>query len=154
MKNLLFILFAILLCSCKKYKEGPAISLRTKTNRITGTWKIEKLYINDIDSTSEYQKSDAIKCFIQEYHCLGDPTMRIIPYSCKQELTLKDITVNNNRPPDISNNIINVAGDNSYINIEPNGFPYKINLENKKAGLYYVRISTDSDIINKKIIIQ
>jgi len=57
MKNLLFILFAfaILLCSCKKYKEGPAISLRTKTNRITGTWKIERLYINDIDSTNEYQ---------------------------------------------------------------------------------------------------
>ena len=46
----------MLLCACNKYKEGPLISLRTKTNRITGTWKIEKLYINDIDSTSEYQK--------------------------------------------------------------------------------------------------
>ena len=33
---------AFVLGSCGKYEEGPSFSLRTKTARITGTWKLEK----------------------------------------------------------------------------------------------------------------
>ncbi len=67
-----------------------------------------------------------VNYFIEKYHCLGDPTMRIIPYPCKQELTLQNITVNNTRPADISNNKITVAGNDinsnsTYFNIEAGG---------------------------------
>jgi hypothetical protein len=52
------ILFLIVLAciteSCKKYPDGPCISLRSAKNRIVGTWKVDKLYINDIDSTDEF----------------------------------------------------------------------------------------------------
>ncbi len=40
--NLLFVAFiatALIMVSCGKYEEGPSISLRSKTARITGTWK-------------------------------------------------------------------------------------------------------------------
>jgi len=50
------LVFTVLLSACKKYKEGPAISFRSSLNRIEGTWKVDKLYINDIDSTNEYQE--------------------------------------------------------------------------------------------------
>ena len=28
--------------SCKKYEDGPAFSLRSKTARLTGTWKVDE----------------------------------------------------------------------------------------------------------------
>lgn len=39
--SLLTVLFV--LSSCKKYDEGPAISLLTKKMRVTGDWKAEKI---------------------------------------------------------------------------------------------------------------
>jgi hypothetical protein len=42
---LLLIIFTITY-ACTKYEEGPAISLRTKTNRITGTWEINEILKN------------------------------------------------------------------------------------------------------------
>ena len=33
--------------SACKYEEGPALSLRTKTARLTGTWKVEKWISNN-----------------------------------------------------------------------------------------------------------
>ncbi len=39
--------------SCKKYEEGPAISLRTKTARLTGTWEVEKTIVNGEESTDD-----------------------------------------------------------------------------------------------------
>lgn len=41
---------------CKKYPDGPAISLRSKTSRISGEWDVEYFSINGYDSTS-YLKS-------------------------------------------------------------------------------------------------
>jgi hypothetical protein len=38
--------------SCKKYSEGPAISLRSKAERVANTWKIENYKINGSDYTS------------------------------------------------------------------------------------------------------
>jgi hypothetical protein len=50
----LMMLVVILLPSCKKYEEGPTISFRSKTARIVNIWKVEKVYINAIDVTSNY----------------------------------------------------------------------------------------------------
>ena len=49
---MLFIFLAGILSTCKKYPEGPLISLRTKVQRLTGTWKVEKYLIDGADSTA------------------------------------------------------------------------------------------------------
>jgi hypothetical protein len=43
---------------CKKYEEGPLISLRPKKERVSNTWKIEKAFDNGKDVTSEYDEYD------------------------------------------------------------------------------------------------
>jgi hypothetical protein len=42
------------LSACKKYPEGPLISFRSSLKRVVGTWNVDKFYINNGDSTSEY----------------------------------------------------------------------------------------------------
>jgi hypothetical protein len=45
----------ILSLACKKqFPDGPLISFRSKAKRIEGTWKLDKFYINSVDSTIEY----------------------------------------------------------------------------------------------------
>jgi hypothetical protein len=46
--------------SCKKYPEGPALSLRTREERVANTWKVENYKINTTDYTSltsDYQET-------------------------------------------------------------------------------------------------
>src|SRR4051812_28318718 len=38
--------------SCKKYSEGPALSFRSKTERVANTWKIDNYKVNGSDYTS------------------------------------------------------------------------------------------------------
>lgn len=38
--------------SCKKYPDGPTISLRSRAERVANTWKIENYKINSTDFTS------------------------------------------------------------------------------------------------------
>ena len=38
--------------SCKKYPDWPALSLRTKTERVSNVWKIEKRTKNGVDITA------------------------------------------------------------------------------------------------------
>ena len=38
--------------SCKKYPEGPSISLRSREERVANTWKVENYKINGTDYTS------------------------------------------------------------------------------------------------------
>lgn len=40
--------------SCGKYEEGPGISLRSKTKRIEGEWKIDRVTQDDIDVTNAF----------------------------------------------------------------------------------------------------
>lgn len=47
-------LMAIVLPSCKKYEEGPFISLSSAKSRAVNQWKIEKVYSNDSDVTSTF----------------------------------------------------------------------------------------------------
>jgi len=48
----LFALSLLLINSCKKYEDGPLLSLHTKKHRIMGTWDVEYFSINNFDSTS------------------------------------------------------------------------------------------------------
>lgn len=41
----------ILFEGCKKYPEGPAISLRSKKERVANTWKIDAVMSGGVDST-------------------------------------------------------------------------------------------------------
>ena len=40
--------------SCKKYPNGPSISLRSRAERVANNWKMEKVTINGTDFTSAY----------------------------------------------------------------------------------------------------
>ena len=53
-KNIFSIILIISasLTGCKKYEEGPALSLRSKTARVVNTWKVESYTINGVDITS------------------------------------------------------------------------------------------------------
>jgi hypothetical protein len=55
---LLSIATAILITinGCKKYPEGPVISLRTKTERVANNWKVAQALDNGNDVTSDYIK--------------------------------------------------------------------------------------------------
>jgi len=55
-------IFFLLVCfemfvfqSCRKYDEGPVLSLRSRTERVANTWKISKYKKNDKDLTSLYK---------------------------------------------------------------------------------------------------
>ena len=42
--------------SCKKYDEGPIISLRSKKERVANTWQIEAAYNDGEEVTEEYEE--------------------------------------------------------------------------------------------------
>ena len=48
MKNIIlsFICLIAFVSSCSKYDDGPAFSLLTKTQRVTGTWTLTKVIVN------------------------------------------------------------------------------------------------------------
>ena len=48
----LFIAFVSI--GCKKYDEGPTISLRAKKARIANVWQVEKAFIQGVDSTDKF----------------------------------------------------------------------------------------------------
>ncbi len=62
-KNFLLLVAAVVVLfnfsSCKKYPDGPSFSLRSKTDRLTGTWKIVDgdNYNNDVDITFTFKKN-------------------------------------------------------------------------------------------------
>jgi hypothetical protein len=45
---------AMVLPACKKYEDGPTISLRTKSSRVVNTWSIDKVYNDGVDITTAY----------------------------------------------------------------------------------------------------
>jgi len=58
-KNILISAIAVLFLSlvgCSKYEEGPALSLRTKTARVTNNWKVAQALENGSDVTPDYNK--------------------------------------------------------------------------------------------------
>ena len=59
-KNLSIPILALTLSitSCKKYEEGPMISLRSKKERMANTWKVVKATDDGKDITSSYDQYD------------------------------------------------------------------------------------------------
>jgi len=55
-KHLIALMALLFLCApaCKKYEEGPLLSLRSKKSRIANKWKVDKLLKNGVDSTMYY----------------------------------------------------------------------------------------------------
>jgi len=55
-KKLLLMIFTLIIAfsGCKKYEEGPTISLSPKKWRVVNTWKIDKVLFNGQDITSTY----------------------------------------------------------------------------------------------------
>ncbi len=54
---LLCFVFCSIFFSCKKYEEGPFVSIYTKEHRVVGEWDIEYLSINGYDSTQYFRNS-------------------------------------------------------------------------------------------------
>lgn len=55
MKKLLFVVLTLLvLASCKKYEEGPSLSLRSAKARVSNEWKLVKVMSGENDITSSY----------------------------------------------------------------------------------------------------
>ena len=54
----LLVVGSITLISCGKYDEGPGLSLRSKTGRLAGDWKVEKSTVSNalgsINNTATY----------------------------------------------------------------------------------------------------
>lgn len=44
----------VLFDGCKKYPEGPSISLRSKKERVANTWKLDALISGGVDSTAYF----------------------------------------------------------------------------------------------------
>ncbi len=55
---ILFTVLTFIASSCKKYEEGPIVSVRSKEERVANTWVIEKAYDNGNDVTSDYDQYD------------------------------------------------------------------------------------------------
>lgn len=46
-------IFAINISGCKKYAEGPSLTLQSKNSRIANTWVLDQYYENGIDKTTD-----------------------------------------------------------------------------------------------------
>jgi hypothetical protein len=42
--------------SCQKYEEGPAISFKSRKERVANTWAVEKAYEDGKDITADYDQ--------------------------------------------------------------------------------------------------
>jgi hypothetical protein len=59
-RNILLPMLVILvsITACKKYEEGPAVSLRSKKERVENKWKIAQALDNGKDVTNDYNQYD------------------------------------------------------------------------------------------------
>ena len=59
MKNLklisLFFLSVFVLTSCGKYDDGPFFSIYSKTERVTGYWRFDKVVEGGVNKTADYE---------------------------------------------------------------------------------------------------
>lgn len=52
------ILLLVTMVGCKKYEEGPLLSLRSKNERVANSWRVGQALENGIDVTDQYHKFD------------------------------------------------------------------------------------------------
>lgn len=53
--KIFWLIVIVLTFGCKKYPEGPILSLRTKHERLSGDWKIKTYTIGGVDSLSSFK---------------------------------------------------------------------------------------------------
>lgn len=62
---LFFIAFILIItASCKKYPDGPLLSLRTKEHRVIGEWYVEYFSVNGNDSTANLKSQPTYGTYI------------------------------------------------------------------------------------------
>lgn len=55
-KHLTILFISVILFSCAKYEDGPAFSVRSKKERISNTWQIDKVLIDGIQVSSDFSR--------------------------------------------------------------------------------------------------
>lgn len=53
---ILVLCLSVVFEGCKKYPEGPAISLRSKKERVANTWKLDAIISGGVDSTALFNQ--------------------------------------------------------------------------------------------------
>jgi hypothetical protein len=71
---LIVLLIAGAMPSCKKYEEGPLLSLRSKDSRLVNKWKFDKYIVNNTDYTPSILEGSYI-----EFSENGDFAMDVYP---------------------------------------------------------------------------
>src|SRR5690606_17505960 len=71
----LLAIVSVFATSCRRYQEGPLISVRTVNKRITGNYELTEFKINGVDKTNELKQaagycSDLFVREISEGECL------------------------------------------------------------------------------------
>ena len=100
MRNFLVFISVILLTSvssCRKYEDGPDLSLSSKDARLKGVWDVELYYINGNDSTGAVKNQPCYFPFFFKgltYETINLVVDNTYPYdtscSCNGRYTLKD----------------------------------------------------------------
>ena len=66
-KIIICIAIAASLAACKKYPDGPSVSIRTRTERVSHTtWKMEKVLENGSDVTSFYTGINYLETYAKD----------------------------------------------------------------------------------------
>lgn len=151
MRKVVFLTLVLsgLMCACKKYKEGPFISFRSSLNRIEGTWKVEKFYVNDIDSTDLYYQE--LGCEIKfTKEVLIDGLYNVQLISCNNGKTLNGSWRFYYRNSSVPYNSIEFSGfplDTSFNFIFGWKFICNDTVPNSIWGLYEIRRLTNRELI-------
>lgn len=69
---------------CKKYEEGPTLSLRTRTHRVVGSWVVEQVFEIPINGTKTDRTADyktAYANFVWKFEKDEDYLVTYNPYS-------------------------------------------------------------------------
>jgi hypothetical protein len=94
-KTLLILIFTTCIIEgCKRFEDGPMISLCSIKSRITGTWNIDKFYIDGKDSTDEYISKLGCEIeFSKDAFQTTDYVRTIYLKNCNDEHLLKGLWV-------------------------------------------------------------
>jgi len=131
MRNIigLFIVFPLILLSCKKYEEGPLLSLKSKKERLANTWKVETALRNSEDISQEYRN----------YHLTFTKEGYFFVFYVEQSAnsTIQGTWVLSNDKKEISTSY--------YVDTQTKTITYKI-LRLKENELYLFDIETNTEL--------
>lgn len=129
--TLLFINF-----SCKKYEEGPSVSLRSAESRLEGTWVLDRYYVNGQDETdslmiSDYKetfnKDDSFRRSFVDYN--GDTTIQEATWEFAENKKVINLLIPyNNSISIIAFDILRLKNKELWYKMELNGDIYEYQL--------------------------